>query len=141
MLRSCGSGRRCGRGSATTLSRCGRGCAALCGSFFGLLVMMVMGRMMCAGHRLRRDRLSAISRRFRIAGRLLDTAGRRLGLRRRLLRLGSSSFRARSRLIGAIGRVDGTLGRVRAGRSAPCRKRKGQCSPGSKYDKFRGFPD
>ncbi len=49
--------------------------------------------------------LSAISRRLRIAGSLIDTAGRSLSLLRSSLRFAGSRFSARRRLIRPLRRI------------------------------------
>ena len=56
--------------------------------------MMSATTMLGASHGLGRDRFRTISRSFRIAGGLLDTARSRLRLGSRLLRLSRGSFGA-----------------------------------------------
>jgi hypothetical protein len=72
--------------------------------------------MMLAGHMLRslgrglgRYCLSAISCRFRVAGRLINPARRSLRLLRGSLGLACSRLSARGCLIGALRRVGGAL--------------------------------
>lgn len=70
------------------------------------------------GHRLLGNRLSAISSRLGIVGRLLSAAGCRLSLRCRRLSTLSSRISARGCLIGLISRVDRILLRSRIARTA-----------------------
>jgi hypothetical protein len=97
----------------------------------------MMHRMMLR-HRLRRDRLCAIRRRFRIAGRLLYAARCRLSLRRRSRCFLGGSVSASCRLVRLVRRIDGALCWIRLVRRTSREQRKGQYSPG-KHDQFRSF--
>jgi hypothetical protein len=103
------------------------------------MTVMAAASVMSAGHGLGRDRFGAISSSLGIARRLLYAAGSSLRLSSRLLSLGRRSFRARSRLVSFVGRIDSALRGVHCTRRAAHRKCKGQCSPGSQHNKFRGF--
>jgi hypothetical protein len=102
---------------------------------------MMSATVMRASHSLGGDRLGAISSGLRIASRLLNPARSSLSLCSRLLGLGSRSFSARGSLVSAVRRIHGARRWIGLIGRASCRKRKGQRSPGSQPNKFRGFLD
>jgi hypothetical protein len=100
---------------------------------------MMMHNAATTGLSLRRDRLGAIRRGFRICGRLLNLAGRRLRGSRRLLRLLARRFGARSSRIrlsrSRLRRLDILV------RGATRHQRKRQQRTGRDSHHFRRFRD
>jgi hypothetical protein len=100
---------------------------------------MIVTFAAAAGLSLRRDRLSAVRRSFRLSGREFNLAGRSLRRSRRILRLLAGRGSARSRLIGLRRcRLRGLDILVRA---ATRHQRKRQQRPRSDPRRFRKFRD